>query len=1241
MSNRYHGGEEMDPTSGDIFTHFVHDENGGSLETPRQHELDGHVMGSGSMEHHEHYGSGSNESFDMTPSQVDGSEMTPSNKPKTSRTRSSRSRKGRPTRMMLPLGAPTGTAYVNVGRAFPGITMVYRCPFVHCHRFYATKLALRRHFVSYNHMVTTEYIEFDNNPILSPDEVKRKAILSMPRCFKCPVLECGETFQDVFGLCGHFSEIHAPIGEPMITKRQRSSMPVHELMEWTEMFEDSIDATYNFHVDLGQSVPDMFTARDDKASWRFLSIFDIVGPRPSYKRAQFVHHLREVLLRSYNPSMNNTILINEDILKIMITLAFCEMMPCAYMLTRDYVPSQGAHLDQDGILDPWNDEEYMWNINTESVQSMLKFGAVHSSRNFVKKAKIRKSLTPDDDPEQILEREDLTNDRFVCQVPGCGKVFASVPAYKYHMNHFEHDLEALIGSSSLIRQVLFPTLKSDNDLSVGNVASANSAHEIPVNMNGGINWYSHERIHLRFISTATQPSSNKDEDRTEAPLLNLVYSVNDAVHILHGYIDQQLPIAFSWLLMKKREMTAINPITNEFTLTFKKGDSVSMMKAAPGSANIPLTTAPQKRKKKPFLFPPSLSSSGSGKKMLGGFGAAAGGYNAMLMMMTSSEEGQSLGLDPWTVGKPLTGISTLEEQPGIEIKFLPTEGIMPYMQSKLILPIHPTGLVQPGEDVLGTWLDYTSITAEESFAIDKQAQESTITVIAHSEKGVPNTASLDKDFSGFVMESGSEAVAISQFTSPESASEGAAPEMSALTCLQTLDWFPHMASSTSSSDRYVLSLVTAGAISLASYVGDLGAGWSSTGPRSSDVMLWNVIVSAKPDHGGYKIEQLKFNALLSTNPNDAPPYVEGMPLPVHTSSVISLKWYPFTLQADTNEADLKGILAVLYSNGELLVYVLPRHLAFPSNIESEHYVPQAVTWKEICRISIPLYSISCFCWNKQQTIMPSSADVNAAASTVMTTQIILGTKEGSIGICDLSLPTQPQMLMLIPAHQSLISSIDWSPLNPLSVVTASMDGTVHLWNLADMYHSINLATSKGPYLQAQWCYKLSKAYDSRTAANDYAFPRVSGAGNAMDFDPARNVLVMDDQHYCKIIYVDEPGKLSLLPTSTPRTWSSIYPNARLQSPLVATADWAGRLELVAWRNDQDLKKSNFKHHLCNWAYDPTSRTFTSTVVADSVVEDNPETAKSVVGFNAIQWHLLPIGIFAVVSTTGLLYVRAI
>lgn len=308
MSSRYHhGAEEMDVNGGDIFARFVNDDNVNPNNTAGGVELHHESPRHYSASVQGHFNGGD---FELSPTTLDGSAlMSPTGaKSKTPRSRSSRSRKGRPTRMMLPQGAPTGTAYVNVGRAFPGLTMVYRCPFAHCTRFYATKLALRRHYVSYNHMITTEYIEFDTNPLLTPEEVKRKAIQSMPRCYKCPVLECKHTFQDVFGLCGHFSESHAPISEPTISKRQRTATPYHELMEWTELYDECLDLTYHFHVDLAQNVPDMFTARDDKSNWRFLSIFDIVGPRPSYKRAQFVHHLREILLRNYSSNMNNTLI---------------------------------------------------------------------------------------------------------------------------------------------------------------------------------------------------------------------------------------------------------------------------------------------------------------------------------------------------------------------------------------------------------------------------------------------------------------------------------------------------------------------------------------------------------------------------------------------------------------------------------------------------------------------------------------------------------------------------------------------------------------------------------------------------------------------------------------------------------------------------------------------------------------------------------------------------------------------
>lgn len=398
--------------------------------------------------------------------------------------------------------------------------------------------------------------------------------------------------------------------------------------------------------------------------------------------------------------------------------------------------------------------------------------------------------------------------------------------------------------------------------------------------------------------------------------------------------------------------------------------------------------------------------------------------------------------------------------------------MLPYQQSKLILPIHPSGGHVPGEEHLGTWLDYSSILQEEALERNSSSGNS-ITVIVNS-KSDTTQSEINTGTGSNSTTFGGSTVPVSEVFSEGGESlifgtghDGVAcvsvrGDIDKPVALSSVDWFPHMAPH--GDNMYVVSLVTAGSETM--NLMDPNAILSSC---SSDVYLWNVVLirdndlkSSNPT-SGYRIHKVVFNGILSTVAEQEGRAFEGGPVParVTVSSVLSVKWYPFPLQADTNEADMKGMLAVLYSNGEILVYVLPRHVVFPSHIDSPSYKPQHYHWKEICRISIPLYSISAFCWNKQQTIMPSSQDLGAAPSTVMTTQLLLGTKEGSIGICDLSLPTQPQMLMLVAAHPSLITSIDWSPLNPLSVITSSLDGTVHLWNLADMYHSITLATSKG------------------------------------------------------------------------------------------------------------------------------------------------------------------------------------
>lgn len=95
--------------------------------------------------------------------------------------------------------------------------MVYRCPMVHCHCFYATKLALRRHLIPCTHFITADFVEFD--PHLHVEEAKRNTVYYMSRVFKCLVLDCAVLFTDVAGLYGHFSEVLSSISEPTISKR--------------------------------------------------------------------------------------------------------------------------------------------------------------------------------------------------------------------------------------------------------------------------------------------------------------------------------------------------------------------------------------------------------------------------------------------------------------------------------------------------------------------------------------------------------------------------------------------------------------------------------------------------------------------------------------------------------------------------------------------------------------------------------------------------------------------------------------------------------------------------------------------------------------------------------------------------------------------------------------------------------------------------------------------------------------
>lgn len=162
----------------------------------------------------------------------------------------------------------------------------------------------------------------------------------------------------------------------------------------------------------------------------------------------------------------------------------------------------------------------------------------------------------------------------------------------------------------------------------------------------------------------------------------------------------------------------------------------------------------------------------------------------------------------------------------------------------------------------------------------------------------------------------------------------------------------------------------------------------------------------------------------------------------------------------------------------------------------------------------------------------------------------------------------------------------------------------------------------------------------------------------VDVDPARQVLVMDDAHFAKILHVDEPGKMALLPTPLPRPWCSVYPNARLQSPLIVSADWTGNVSVVTWRSENDLKKSLFSHTIIQWVLsNSATRVFRGITGSPSNVgsiqnssqisgvgptgQQNISSEDLPVGFTAISWHPLPIGLFAVVSSTGLLYLHSL
>lgn len=102
---------------------------------------------------------------------------------------------------------------------------------------------------------------------------------------------------------------------------------------------------------------------------------------------------------------------------------------------------------------------------------------------------------------------------------------------------------------------------------------------------------------------------------------------------------------------------------------------------------------------------------------------------------------------------------------------------------------------------------------------------------------------------------------------------------------------------------------------------------------------------------------------------------------------------------------------------------------------------------------------------------------------------------------------------------------------------------------------------------------------------------------------------------------------------------SVYPNSRYGGTLLAMANWHGKVELFGTPDPRSKKGDSA--NIASWAYNRQSHTFSvhlppATDALDLLPIDIMNDPMEIVH---ISWHPVPVGLFAVVSTTGLVHIH--